>query len=351
MHVSALYLPQFHPVEENNKWWGPGFTEWTNVAKARPLFPGHKQPVLPGELGFYDLRNDITRVEQAALAREHGVSSFTYWHYWFNGRKILEKPLEQVLRSPDPDFPFVVSWANETWQGRWYGSQGETLLEQTYPGDDDHRAHFEYLEPFFHDRRYGRLAGRPMMFLYKPLRIPQVERFVELWNTLAQQSGLGSLYWVGQVDSPTDAPKICSVLDQGYLNPALGWVKNYRNISSRVFQALKMPRLVDATEVPAELARVYKAVPKGTPCVIPSWDNTPRASRTGVVMWGANGELFEQQVRDAARHIREHRSVDEQLMVVKSWNEWAESNCLEPSRDHGRMYLEALQRGLIDPSA
>ncbi len=346
MHVTAFYLPQYHPIAENDEWWGPGFSEWTNVARARPLFPKHRQPQVPGELGFYDLRNDETRADQALLAREHGVSSFCYWHYWFGGRKILERPLERVLESKQPDFPFMVSWANESWQGRWYGATRNALIEQTYPGESDHRAHFEYLEPFFHDPRYARLNGRPMMFLYKPLLIPQLESFVELWNKWAQESGLGSLYWVGQIDRVSDSKRILAALDQGYLNPAMAWVKNYRNMTARMFQALHIPRLVDAAGVPGALGSLLREVPDATPCVLPDWDNTPRAHRTGVVMMGASGALFEEQVRVARRHVTAQRASAEHLMVVKSWNEWAETNCLEPSRDRGREFLTALQRGL-----
>ena len=347
MHVTAFYLPQFHPIHENSEWWGAGFSEWTNVARARPLFPGHRQPVVPGELGFYDLRNDETRADQAALAASHGVSSFCYWHYWFGGRKILEKPLERVLESRSPNFPFVVSWANESWRGTWYGAERSTLIEQTYPGDDDHRAHFEYLEPFFHDDRYGRMLGRPMMFLYKPLAIPGFERFVELWNSLAQKSGLGSMYWVGQVDSYADFGRIDRVLDQGYLNPALGW-KNYRNLDARVFQLLRLPRMVDAELLSEGLAEALTRVTGAAPCVMPDWDNTPRAKRTGVVFRQSSGKTLAAQVKVARRHVEATREADEHLLVVKSWNEWAETNCLEPSLDRGREYLEALRNALAD---
>lgn len=150
--VLAFYLPQFHPVPENDEWWGAGFTEWINVAKARPRFPGHYQPRMPGELGFYDLRVPETRQDQVDLAREHGVAAFVYWHYWFgNGRRILERPFQEVLQSGRPDFPFCLAWANQTWSGVWHGAPGKVLIAQEYPGLDDFRAHFESVLPAFRE--------------------------------------------------------------------------------------------------------------------------------------------------------------------------------------------------------
>ena len=143
--VIAFYLPQFHPIPENDEWWGPGFSEWRNVAKARPLFRGHYQPRIPGELGFYDLRVPETRWAQAELARTHGVEGFCYWHYWFAGRRILERPFNEVLRFKEPDFPFCLAWANQTWTGIWHGLRDKILIEQTYPGRQDYLAHFQAL--------------------------------------------------------------------------------------------------------------------------------------------------------------------------------------------------------------
>ena len=149
----ALYLPQFHPIPENDEFWGAGFTEWTNVAAARPLYRGHVQPKLPGELGFYDLRLADSRAAQAALARAAGIEGFCYWHYWFGGRRVLERPFQEVLESGQPDFPFCLGWANDHWTGVWYGAPDRVLIEQTYPGPHDYRAHFESILPALRDRR------------------------------------------------------------------------------------------------------------------------------------------------------------------------------------------------------
>ena len=167
----AFYLPQFHPIPENDEWWGKGFTEWTNVAKARPLFRGHHQPLVPADLGFYDLRVPETREAQASLAREYGIEAFCYYHYWFAGKRILERPFDEVLASGQPDFPFCLCWANQSWTGVWHGAPNKVLIEQTYPGQDDHRRHFEYLLPAFADRRYLRVEGKPVFRDLQPGRV------------------------------------------------------------------------------------------------------------------------------------------------------------------------------------
>ncbi len=344
MHLSALYLPQFYPTPENDAWWGKGFTEWTNVAKGKPLFPGHRQPNLPGELGFYDLRVSETRQAQAALAERYGVDSFAVWHYWFAGRKMLERPLEASLASGAEDsFRFFFNWANETWQGRWHGAENATLIEQTYPGENDDRSHFRYLEPFFHSERYVRLAGRPVMAIYKPMAIPRLAAFIERWNGLAVQSGLGPLYWVAQLDQPEDEASLRPYFDQCYLNPGYLW-KRLANIDYRIFERLNVPRLIDASKFPSSLQEFLNRHPWVTPCLMPSWDNTPRARRRGNVWVRNRDDVFIDQLRIAFEAVEDSgRSADEQLVVVKSWNEWAETNSLEPGGTWGYRYLENIR--------
>ncbi|HEX7787590.1 MAG TPA: glycoside hydrolase family 99-like domain-containing protein, partial [Methylomirabilota bacterium] len=196
--VLAFYLPQFHPIPENDEWWGPGFTEWRNVAKARPLFRGHYQPRIPGELGFYDLRVPETRWAQAELARTHGVEAFCYWHYWFAGRRILERPFREVLRLREPDFPFCLAWANQTWTGIWHGLRDRTLIEQTYPGRQDYVAHFHAVLPALQDPRYVTVDGKPLFYVYAPREMPNALEFTDLWRDLAVKAGLKGLYLVGE---------------------------------------------------------------------------------------------------------------------------------------------------------
>ena len=194
----AIYLPQFHPIPENDEWWGKGFTEWTNVVKAKPLFKGHEQPKFPGELGFYDLRVAEVREQQAELARKHGIEGFMYWHYWFAGKRILERPFQEVLESGKPDFPFCLGWANETWKGTWHGlSENKALIEQTYPGIEDHQKHFYAVLSAFQDKRYITVEGKPIFLIYRPFEIPEVGLLIQLWRELAVKNELKGIYFIG----------------------------------------------------------------------------------------------------------------------------------------------------------
>ena len=169
--VIAFYLPQFHPIPENDEWWGKGFTEWTNTAKAKPLFPGHYQPHVPADLGFYDLRVPETRIAQAEMAKEYGIEGFCYYHYWFAGKRLLERPFDEVLNSGMPDFPFCLCWANQTWTGIWHGSPDRVLIEQTYPGPEDEEVILIICCKAFHDQRYIKVDGKPMFLVYCPKRV------------------------------------------------------------------------------------------------------------------------------------------------------------------------------------
>ena len=196
----AFYLPQYHPIPENDEWWGPGFTEWTNVARARPLFRGHAQPHIPADLGFYDLRLPETREQQASLAQDHGIEAFCYWHYWFgDGRRVLERPFAEVLASGRPLMKFCLGWANESWTGIWHGAQDRVLMEQRYPGKEDAAAHFRTLLPAFRDERYLRVGDLPVLHVYKPGNLPNAARFVDDWQEMAKKAGLPGLYLVAGV--------------------------------------------------------------------------------------------------------------------------------------------------------
>lgn len=183
--IIAFYLPQCHPIPENDAWWGPGFTEWTNVAKARPLYPGHVQPQLPADLGFYDLRVAEVRAQQAQMAADCGVEGFCYWHYWFGGgKRILERPFHEVLSTNQPDLPFCLGWANQSWTGIWHGNPKSVLVEQTYPGPADEAAHFAWALPAFRDARHIRVDGKPMFVVFDPYDMPSTISFIEHWRRL-----------------------------------------------------------------------------------------------------------------------------------------------------------------------
>ena len=345
MEVLALYLPQYHPIPENDRWWGPGFTEWTNVTRARPLFAGHVQPHLPADLGLYDLRVPETREAQADLARAHGVTAFCYWHYWFAGHRLLERPFDEVVASRSPDFPFCVAWANQSWSGIWHGAPDRILIEQTYPGPEDDRAHFESLLPAFRDRRYVRLGGRPFLMVYQPGSLPDPARFVETWQSMAVEAGLGGLYLVAALGESPYRDHEADGFDAGVV---------FRYPFERTTEAKVLDRLVDRGLARGPKHYPYPDVPEDPPAkftgrllpaVYPNWDNTPRSGRAGLVATGTSPDRFGAHVRRGLE-VAARLPVDEQALVIKSWNEWAEGNYLEPDRQFGRARLVALRTEL-----
>jgi lipopolysaccharide biosynthesis protein len=347
----ALYLPQFHPVPENDEWWGRGFTEWTNVTKARPMFPGHYQPHLPADLGFYDLRVPETREEQANMARAHGIEAFCYYHYWFGGgRRILERPFNEVVASGKPDFPFCVCWANQTWTGIWHGAPNRVLIEQTYPGDDDHRAHFDTLLPAFADRRHLTVDGKPLFCIYKPEELPEPKRTVELWRSMAASAGLRGLYVLGvQTDLRWDpvANGFDGKIAPPYI-PTRPWVSKRTPIKWLVRQAAikaGLPSFYSARNFVPQLEALRGLPYDCFPCVIDTWDNTPRSGKKGVVLVDASPARYASLV-EAAIDLVSTKPPERRLVFLKSWNEWAEGNHLEPDRRNGSKYLDVLRAAM-----
>jgi len=339
----AFHLPQFHPIPENDAWWGAGFTEWTNVAAARRRFPGHHQPHVPADLGFYDLRLDESRRAQAELARRYGIEGFVYWHYWFDGRRILERPVDEVLRSGEPDLGFALGWANQTWSGVWHGAPDRILIEQTYRDDD--RAHFEHLLPFFEDARYLRVGGRPLFYVFRPEQLPDPRAWTDRWRRMASDAGLPGIYLVAEMSDLVgwglsfDDPATAG-FDAGLHVRIPVHTSAAVRLRMRFLRRLGLPEIYRYVDRPVERPSVRPPA-KVLPCVCPNWDNTPRAGRRGVVAHGSTPERFRTHVRDAVERLRE-RPCDERLLFVKSWNEWAEGNHLEPDRRWGHRYLEVL---------
>ena len=341
----AFYLPQYHPVPENDDWWGKGFTEWTNTAKAKPLFRGHYQPHVPADLGFYDLRVPETRIAQAEMARAHGIEAFCYYHYWFGGTRLLERPFNEVLESGEPDFPFCLCWANATWSGIWHGTPSRILMEQTYPGAADYEAHFKELLKAFNDKRYLTVDGKPLFIIYKPRDVPNVQDVARLFRDMAERAGLPGLYLVGVAHGDNWDPKangFDAVVLQNLpgLKRQVPWRYPLLKLKSKLGgHRLTIYQYKDLLHTfIADKTRQLEYLP----CLIPSWDNTPRSGMNGLVMEGSTPELFRQSVRQALDNVAgkppEHR-----LVFLKSWNEWAEGNHMEPDLRDGHAYLEALR--------
>ena len=346
----AFYLPQYFPIPENDQWWGPGFTEWTNVARARKLFPGHRQPALPGELGFYDLRVSETRAAQSDLALAHGVEAFAYWHYWFgHGRRILDRPFREVLASHEPHISFCLAWANQTWSGIWHGAQDRILVEQLYPGPDDDRAHFDAVLPAFRDERYLRVDDRPVFYVFRPEALPDPAEFVDRWQAMATSAGLPGLYLVGEMSDAMGVPTYTTGDRDGFDATVYMRLPASRTSGSRLRMRL-LRKVLGGPEVYPYSASALEGQVVGEriqPVVYPNWDNTPRSRRGGLVLTGATPEKFRRNVHDAVTLLADHPE-SERFLWIKSWNEWAEGNHLEPDLDHGRGWLEALREELLD---
>lgn len=350
----ALYLPQYHPIPENDLWWNPGFTEWTNVARARPLFSNHYQPHIPADLGFYDLRLEETRIAQATLARKYGIYAFCYYHYWFgNGKRLLQRPFDEVLASGKPDFPFCLAWANETWTGVWHGlTDSKPLIEQTYPCEDDHRLHFQALLPAFQDSRYVRINDRPLFVIYRPYDIPEPQRILKLWQRMAREAGLPGLYLIGQHHEPRD-DWVTLGLDSIMHVPTIpkrkkwkSWWQPLERVQQQFEYWQRKPATIRFEKVLDNIAPIPPGeTPPYFPSVIPNWDNTPRSQHRGLVLHGSTPELFALQLRKAYQHVSGYPS-DERIIFIKSWNEWGEGNHLEPDLRFGHSYLMAVHNEL-----
>jgi lipopolysaccharide biosynthesis protein len=356
----AVHLPQFHPIPENDEWWGPGFTEWTNVAKTRPWFPGHYQPHLPAELGFYDLRVREAHVQQAALAREHGIYGFIHYHYWFHGKRLLERPVAEMVRSGTPDFPFCLCWANETWTRSWTSTGNRLLIEQTYSAEDD-LAHIRHLLPILADPRHVKVDGKPVFFIYRASRLPHPARTFDLWRNEAVKAGLPGLYLIRfETSKEQGDPASVGVDAAAEFQPDLRYLpKEFPELAPLSLlrklrlvppplRSLKMYRYAALAE--RALARPLPAY-KYYRCVTPGWDNTPRRAGGAKGAWLTVGNDPSIYAEWLGRVLRDRTALgkDEDFVIVNAWNEWAEGNHLEPCQRWGRAYLEATRSALLAP--
>lgn len=365
MRAIAYYLPQYHPIPENDKWWGKGFTEWTNVAKAKPLFRGHYQPRLPADLGFYDLRLAEVREKQSAIAKEYGVHGFCYYHYWFgNGKQLLERPFNEVLTSGKPDLPFMLCWANQTWAGVWFGNdKPDILIEQLYPGKEDYIKHFDYLSKAFADPRYITIEGKPVFHVYMPRNIPDLELFVNTFRECAHKYGFKGLYLLA-THCPTtwdprkygfdgvvsnnfhrvrkDASKLKRIFKDkkslfGKIEGKIRSLVKEKDISQRT-----KPYILDYSDLVKIISNWPEVDYDYFPQVIPDWDNSARSGMKSFIVKGSTPALWMNHLNDANDYVKRYNP-EKQLVFIKSWNEWAEGNYLEPDEKWGMQYLEALR--------
>lgn len=375
----AFYLPQFHPIPENDKYWGKGFTEWTSVAKAKPLYKGHYQPHIPADLGFYDLRLPEIREAQAKMAKEAGVEGFCYWHYWMGkGKMLLERPFLEVLKSGKPDFPFCLGWANGSWDNKTW-TKGDsfkkdiTIVEQYY-SIEDYKDHFMFALDAFKDDRYIKVDGKPLFYIHEPLFVPHMKEFIAIWQDLAIQNGLKGIYFVGRANSFS----FWHIDDNGnktynktfnLSNP----YKNYQAVLDFGFDAVNSRGLARATVIVGGLYKrivhraIYKLLKVGHvqkldhkkivnhmyipedsndnvfPTIIPNWDRSPREGTRAVIDYNCTPKVFEENVKLALDLVK-NKPDQQKIIFLQAWNEWGEGNHVEPDLKYGHGYLDVLKK-------
>ena len=357
--VIAYYLPQFHPIPENDMWWGKGFTEWTNVGKAKPLFKGHYQPRVPADLGYYDLRNPEIREAQAKMAFEAGVEGFCYWHYWFgNGKRILEKPFNAVLESGKPDFPFCLGWANHSWSNHTWISDKQwdkkILIKQEYCGVDDYKNHFDCVLEAFNDKRYIKIDNKPVFVIYAPLALPDSKAFIDLWNELAVKNGLDGIFFIGICNRINEYE---IVLNNGFnaVN-SMGHQIAQARIKGGLYYRFKKKfnqylggmslQCTDYSDIINSYYSKEDRLLNVYPSIIPQYDRSPRAGKYAEIFTNSTPALFKKHVSQALNIISE-KPYEYRILFLRSWNEWAEGNYIEPDLKYGMQYLDVLKEQLF----
>lgn len=349
MKIIAFYLPQFHRIPENDKWWGEGFTEWTHTQKASPRFKQHYQPREPYQDYYYDLTDSSTRNWQGKLAKQYGIYGFCYYHYWFKGKQLLETPFNEVLRTGEPDLPFCLSWANEPWTRNWDGLSGYVLMPQDYGNEQDWKIHFDYLLKAFKDKRYIQIDNKPVFIIYHPGGIPQCEAMLQYWNQLAIANGLNGIYFVGTLNGfPIQTQNV-----KGF-DAIIEFEPVYTSVHGRCSNIWKVIKdyqqknmwVIDYDELYVSL--LSRNPPKTKKQVIPGafvdWDNTPRRKNSSLIFQGANPEKFTNYL--SQQILRSRTLYNSDFLFINAWNEWGEGAYLEPDSRYGFQYLEAVKKAL-----
>lgn len=347
--VIAIHLPQYYPFPENDEWWGRGFTEWRNVASAKPRFKGHYQPHIPADLGFYDLRLKECRLAQEHLASQFGIDGFCYYHYWFNGHLIMEKPVEAKLRDADETLPFMLCWANEDWHRNWAGGFNQTLISQKY-GQEDDEAHFRYLLPFFKDERYIRVNGKPVFCVYRPALFPNFDKSVETWQQMARKEGFELYICKFETAGEWGAkfmPKSADAAIEFQPINREGWDRRYA-IKSKIWKLLTKQEKFNSIlpydkyvqfQISKPLFNQYKRYPS----VCPIWDNSSRRVNMAFTCFkNVTSDAFKNWFKHVYSSFKPF-SEEENFIFVNAWNEWAEGCHLEPDLKYGTSFLQAIK--------
>ena len=348
--VIAFYLPQFYPTPENDEWWESGFTEWTNVAKALPLFKGHYQPRIPRDLSFYDLRVPEVREKQVLLAREAGIDGFCYWHYWFgNGKRLLADVFKEVVESGKPDFPFCLCWANHSWfQKTWDPYKpNKLLIKQEYPGKDDYIAHFYEMLPAFKDERYMKTSdGRLIFGIFAPYDFDDAKDFIEVWNNLAKDNGLAGFDFFAFVQGPKQLAQLSgNIYDRVVYDALHDTYKQVTDYSLRWFRNIMKIRLglpimlANYSDYVQTAIKRFKELSHFTPCINPMFDHSPRSTTRGVILHNNNPKKWGELCKSVKEIVMENDDKDK-LIFIKAWNEWGEGNYMEPDRKYGKKYID-----------
>lgn len=359
MKLIAYYLPQFHEIPENNEFWGEGFTEWVNVRAAEPLFPGHYQPREPYGNNYYNLLSSDVMIEQMKLARKYGLYGFCFYHYWFNGKLLLEKPLENLLKSPEADLPFCMAWANEPWATTWHagGGQYKVLIEQKYGGRKDWLEHFNYFLPFFKDQRYIKVSNKPMLLIYNLDEIECRKEMLALWNNCAKQNGFDGIYIVSMRNSMKRRAKYAFVSATVDFLPKLTMEDSitefYRKIwiwkSKNGYKYSKVPFIKKHLYTKFDydkLNQFYLNRKNGKNHfrgVFLEYDDTPRRKEWSVLVNNFTPEKFEYYLKE---NIKKSNMEGNDMLFINAWNEWGEGAYLEPDKRYGYRCLEAVKRAV-----
>ncbi len=342
----SIHLPQFHPIKENDEWWGKGFTEWTNVTKAKPLFKGHYQPHLPADLGFYDLRLEEARMAQIELAKAYGIYGFCYYHYWFNGKRLLEEPLTRMLKNKQEDFPFMLCWANENWSRRWDGMDQEVLIEQHYSPKDD-VAHIRFLiEHYFNDERYIKIDNKPFILIYRIGLLPNIKDTVRIWKEEALKAGFNGLH-IGYMCTFNQLRK----LEDDIFDCAVDFQPNLWDVPTQQFAPIKdkiktkigfekspyyLNKIISYSDYVDHVISKYQKNKNIYPGISPGWDNSPRRKENAIILKDAKPEYYGKWLSFLNNEYKNENT----FLFINAWNEWAEGNHLEPCQKWGNTFLE-----------